>query len=437
MKVSNSDLFAEYQQLLNDNDGKDLTRNDYRNKSVFKNSFMNNFDTYGDFIDSFYEENSVINIKLEDKVDIQPTSFEIDYEKLDLISAKKVLYKQNSKIASLSRDNKLLTEHLSNEDEFISNIADTVANNINVSRKPITYKCQRNFKSEDGTLLLHISDAHLGEVVNNGNGINDYNTEIGLTRIQYLFDEYVSMLEQSKYNDAHILVNGDMISGSIHDELERTNDLTDTECIIKLSNVLIENIIKVAEVTGEYGRVTVDILVGNHARTKIGKPYVKNKIKDNWEYLLGMIVKSYFDKSEMKKIEICVPDTWYKLRYISGVPILQTHGDCLGGSGGGFPGLPIAGLAQKAAKMYGIMQSLEDYGYQEVGKFDYVLVGHFHKTATIPLFNGGKMFVNGTIKGTDEYSLGKMTSLADCEQTVFNIKDGEIKSVNYIKVGEV
>lgn len=435
MKVSNSQLFGEYSKLYFNNDERHLTRNEYRTISEYKNSFMNNFDSYGDFINAYDE---YINSSAPTSIAEESANFEIDFEKLDLLAAKKALYKQSSKIASLNRDNKLLIEHLSNEEDFILNIANTVANNINVSKKPITYK-KDNIIKIPGTLLLHISDAHLGEVVYNGNNVNDYNTNIGLARIQYLFDEYINLLEEKNYNNAHILINGDMVSGSIHNELERTNDMTDTECVIELSNIIIENIIKIKALVGKNGNVSADILVGNHTRTKIGKPYVKNKIKDNWEYLLGRIIQSFFNKQEINNIEICVPETWYKLRNISGVSFLETHGDCLAGGGGGFPGMPIAALVQKSAKMFGIMSTLEELGYDpnDYSKFQYVLVGHFHKTATIPLFNGGKMFVNGTIKGTDEYSIGKMTGLADCEQTVFDIRDGELKNINYIKVGEV
>lgn len=446
--TSREELFSEYSSLLNDNDNNNLTRDIYRKVSKYKNEYMQHFGSYTEFLDqykksieSFDSFNSKMSKEDYDKL-VQKNSiqneesrdvFDIDFEQLDLLAARKYLYKQNSKISQLKRENKLLLQQQIAEDDIIDKF-------INKFKVNVNDKLNLNLKIKEKTdksLMLHLSDAHLGEVVDN-NGEVIYNTEIGLGRIDTLFEKFLNMVEEAKPYQTHILINGDMISGSIHDELERTNDVPDTECVMNLANNLIENIIKTLKVVGKNGLVSVDVLVGNHARTKVGKPYVKNKVKDNWEYLLGRIIQSYFDKQEIDNLEVCVPDTWYKLRTINGVTFLETHGDCLANGGGGFAGLPIASLVQKTAKMYGMLESLADMGYEveEDTKFQYVVVGHFHKTATVPLFNGGKLFVNGTLKGTDEYSISRMTGTADCEQTVFEISDFEIINIKYIRVGE-
>lgn len=40
--------------------------------------------------------------------------------------------------------------------------------------------------------------------------------------------------------------------------------------------------------------------------------------------------------------------------------------------------------------------------------YDYVTLGHFHTCADLDLVGGGEVFMNGSAKGPDEYSMGSM-----------------------------
>ena len=224
-----------------------------------------------------------------------------------------------------------------------------------------------------------------------------------------------------------------MLAGTIHDELARNNDLNEVEALLYLQPYLIK---KFSELTEIFNRIDVEVIVGNHGRLLPGKPYYKKKTIMNYEYLLGMQLKMYFDllrnNKKNNKININVPKSAFIVKEINGNKFLVTHGDILSGQGsGGFAGIPFYSICMSSSKLYGILHQI---GYTEDIRLDNIIMSHLHSTAKIPIFNGGICYVGGCVIGTNEYSLVKMRSVAKREQLMLIVDDfGDIISEINIK----
>ena len=330
---------------------------------------------------------------------------------------------ENSK---LKKNNKDLLKGAVEEDDLLSLFQE----NLNVQRKfNIDTKIIKSNSNKKA--LLCVSDIHLGEVVvaEQVNFVNEYNKDICVRRLNQLFEKTVNYTKVIGVSEIDIILNGDTISGGIHEELIRCSDLNEVESIMFLKDYFVE---KFSELTKFFNKINVDVVVGNHARILQGKPYQKNRVKLNYEYILGQMLKNYFEDTKNKKIKVHVPESAFFIKEVGGLKFLVTHGDVLGGGGsGGFSGLPYYGLCQSAAKMHGVLQQI---GVEEGTQFNHILVGHFHSTAKIPLFNGGVLFLNGSIIGTGEFSLYKMKSVAKKEQTLLILDNGNIDGEITIKL---
>ena len=119
---------------------------------------------------------------------------------------------------------------------------------------------------------------------------------------------------------------------------------------------------------------------------------------------------------KVPKITIDVPESPFTIKEVNGCRFLVTHGDILSGGGsGGFAGISYYSLASSSAKMLGALSQIGDI---EGLVFNNIIMGHLHSTASVSLFQGGVLFINGCLIGTNEFSLHKMKSIAKVEQTM-------------------
>ena len=348
-------------------------------------------------------------------------------EDLDEFESEKKLLSLQDQISQLKNDRDKLLRNKITEDNFL----DLYKQNLS---KEITYKISPLKKETDSNkdFILNISDLHLGEVVipEQVNYVNSFNKTIAIERLDQLFDKLIKYAKKIVVKDLHILCNGDLFAGGIHQELVRNSDLNEVESVFYLQKYLIPKLCSLSEF---FDHVYVDVLIGNHPRILTGsKPYFKEKVSMNFEFIFGHQLKLYFDllteQGKNNKIFINIPESPFMIKKVKNTKFLVTHGDILTGAGsGGFLGLPAYSTAMSAAKLYGVLHQI---GITEETKFDHILAGHIHTTSKIPIFNGGFCFYNGCIIGTNEFSLYKMKSVAKKEQLVLIVDndgiDGEI-----------
>lgn len=239
------------------------------------------------------------------------------------------------------------------------------------------------------------SDWHYGETVsaNELGGVNEFNHEIADQRIKRLVDTTINLsidhMVNPKYPGIVICLGGDMISGTIHEELRETNEGPVQKSLLRLQEQLIAALTTMAD---RFGKVFIPCVVGNHGRMKL-KPHAKHKVYENYEWNLYCQLEAYFKKD--KRFQFFIPGEADAYFTVLGHRFLLTHGDSLGVRGGdGIIGAlgPICRGAIKVGR-----------NQAQIGRdFDTLLMGHWH--TYIPRGEAAPVIVNGTLKGFDEYA---------------------------------
>lgn len=258
---------------------------------------------------------------------------------------------------------------------------------------------------EEGTAVLHLSDLHYGEVVQMGNTL--YDCAIAENRLSSIISQFCNIAKN--YKKAVVFINGDMINGSIHDEFKTTNEMVVTDCVIRLTKLLSESLILIRNYMEDDAKLDVIFTVGNHSRTIPGGVYYKNKVKENWEYLLGCFVR---ESLKHTGIDVEVSNTPSIVCQIEDLRFAVTHGDCF---------KSLNNIRMGVAKF-------QEMNMSTVGPFDHLLMGHFHSTQIMNGI-GGKIFVNGSFKECDEYSVGNLYQIVPPEQTVLIVKGNNISNI--------
>lgn len=321
------------------------------------------------------------------------------YERIEIVQEKDALKKQikdlNDQISLLrveSKDTKAILD-------LIHGVAEK-----DFTKIP-KWLQKTNQRGITGIPFLGLSDIHHGEVVDTSqiNFVNSFNRKISRERLEFTFKTCVSLCKnffnRPKYEGIVCALNGDMISGNIHEELAETNEGTILESVVELTEILIQGITFLAD---QFGKVYVPCIAGNHGRIN-RKPRAKNRARDNYEWIIYQWLFKHFEKDDRVNVVIPNgPDTQYS---IYGINFLQTHGDQFHG-GTGIAGLfsPLMlGLARKQMRQQAIRSP-----------FDVMFIGHWHQ-----YIHTEKLIVNGSVKGMDEYAFGLNLPFEHPKQALF------------------
>jgi len=261
-------------------------------------------------------------------------------------------------------------------------------------------------KATRGVPILCLGDWHFDEVVDPAQvgGSNAYNRQIAVQRLQHTFAKalelFLDYTVRPQYPYAVIAFFGDMLSGNIHEELRETNERPILQSLVALLELLIAGLEKYLEV---FGKLFIPCVVGNHGRLD-KKPRAKNKVFDNYDWLLYQFLARHFANN--KRVSFLIPDGPDAYFQIYNKRILLTHGDQFRGGTGisGFLTPLTLGLHRKRQKAQAIGQP-----------FDLMLCGHFHTTIHIP----SMLHVNGSGKGYDEWASARNLPFEPPQQSAF------------------
>ena len=258
------------------------------------------------------------------------------------------------------------------------------------SKPPGWLTKKKSKDSTHGIPVLFLSDIHFDEVVQPTQlaGVNEYNRDVATKRIQHTFNTSIDILfnktKNPKYDGMVIALGGDLLSGTIHEELAETNEECIQRSLLALTDLLIGGIDLHLE---HFDNIFIPAVVGNHGRHH-KKKRMKNKVFDNYEWLIYQFLERHY--KDDKRVSFLIPDgpdAHFKI-YDQG--FLLTHGDQFrGGSGisGIFTPLML-GRARKQQKAQAINMN-----------FDIMMLGHFHQ-----YIHTNQLIVNGSIKGYDEFA---------------------------------
>jgi len=278
---------------------------------------------------------------------------------------------------------------------------------------------------KDHQMLAVISDAHYPEVVDplQTFGIK-YNADICKERMKYLRDKLIRYVELRKpafpIRKMTLAINGDMLSGDIHEELEVTNEMPLSEALTGMSYMLFDLGSALAETVED---VEMIIIPGNHPRTT-KKPRFKQKW-NNWETVMGHFVAAL----AKDLFTVTVPkDLVYRHKIFDKVVGLS-HGD--GVKAQSFAGIPHYAMEKRRTKLQSLLKQIK------AEQLDLLVYGHFHQL----IYDEGQgcsLLINGSIKGGDEYSTGTTYSAQSPVQALltFHPRHG-ITDLSRINLGHI
>jgi len=311
-----------------------------------------------------------------------------------LTKAKEGVLTKNLRMAK--KEIEILTKDMSkNEttDQLVKEIKSALLDSgISRLSSPFINSAVSDDKCLAGTPTLFLSDWHWAEVVDPKQieNLNKYNIDIGMKRSERVFSKSLNLLfhhlSGQTYDRAVIPLGGDMLSGNIHEELQRTNETPMADAVRSLAIELARGIREYAK---NFKTVYVPCVVGNHGRFE-KKPTAKGKAKDNFDYMVYTFIHALVADLPNVKIDISeatdIRFDIYKTRY------LLTHGDQIkGGAGIGGIWPSMMKTDQRKRKRHQISG----------GGYDYLMCGHFHHYGMID-----NIIVNGSLKGYDEYAYG-------------------------------
>jgi hypothetical protein len=243
------------------------------------------------------------------------------------------------------------------------------------------------------------SDWHGSETVEADaiRGLNAYSVAVMERRVQRLTKKIIRLCRDygpGNYPGLVVPLLGDFVSGGLHPELLKTDEMRILPSILKLRDILLGALLALAD---EFGLVFVPCVSGNHGRlTK--KPEFKGYQHENADWMIyQLLARALRDRGE-RRIIISIPPSNEAEYRIFGLRVLQVHGDMLGVKGGdgiiGAIGPIMRGKMKVGARM-------RSFG----ADFDLLMMGHWHQELFLP-----GVLVANSLKGYDEYAMKALSA---------------------------
>lgn len=309
-------------------------------------------------------------------------------------------HRLTDEIASLKKHQKTLMERLAAAEDHRASILGLGLGPVEPLARP---RGKISKHSGRQAAILHLSDLHVGEVVNRDEvmGVNEYDRKIAAKRIGRLFNT-ASILTTSAWpgSDAApskicVLLGGDLISGhGLHPEHAETDAGTAYEQCKWAAEYIAAGVLRLhLDIKAHFGKtVPVEIIsvVGNHGRMTFGKPRTKLVSIQSYDTLVSDFVEAALKGYE--SITHYRPRGFDAYFDVVGWPALLTHGDRMGSGGGtGFIG-PMATIVKGHRKII-------DTEHRQRRPVRWVFSGHFHTTGVSPFG-----FANGSGVGYGEFA---------------------------------
>lgn len=250
------------------------------------------------------------------------------------------------------------------------------------------------------TAILMVSDIHYGEVVDAFSMMqfNEYNCDIASERLKALAETVTDLAKDHLgagyyFKECYVLCLGDWVSGNIHKELVEGapgNALVWTINIGYIGAQLVRDLLMA------FPRVHLKCEYGNHGRLTKEKRYKARYF--NWDWVAYQYMAMFLaDEIKRKRVTCEIPWSPWLLCNIEGYNFLLLHGDDI--------------MSWNQIPWYGIRRT--DHNLQELlagrGRIHYMVLGHFHNMGTLDK-TSGEIILNGSVKGGDEYSMGRLFS---------------------------
>lgn len=297
-------------------------------------------------------------------------------------------------------------------------IASAIAENV-VSRPPLKVRKYPGSRANPDVKggILDIGDIHWGEVVQarNTGGLFEYNTQIAADRLDYTLDTAIEIAKGHKLAGLSIILGGDLVSGAIHDDLNRHNEMMVAEQTVSCAETIYGGLEKVLSAGLKVDVVSVS---GNHGRTYFReKGYFKNKQQENYDWMVAKMLQAH--GKNQKGLDITIPETVWAILEVAGRRFLTTHGDT--NKQQNSMGISFYAVEKEMRRLKTMIVDDTMEHHQDV------ISHHRHQQFMIPI--GNTMFYNnGALKGPDEYGIMGLRPPEQAQQQMMIVESGQVKA---------
>lgn len=271
---------------------------------------------------------------------------------------------------------------------------------LNLTKDPLVPRIVHVPKTggkDERSVILHLSDIHYGETVllEEMDGANRYDSQIAELRLSRFFHKAAGLMTDHwsgpKPQEIILCLGGDLISGMIHAELLETNYPAIPTAVREVAEIIAGGIVTLRQKVG--CPIRVYGVPGNHGRMTV-KPHSKGRAAGSFDLLVmdftEAAIRGTKAESGVTFFRTMSPDAYFS---VYGWQWLLTHGDTMGGRGGGtgFIG-PLANVIKGHRKLI-------DTSWRSGRPVHYVLTGHFHTTGKTSFG-----WSNGSVIGYGEYA---------------------------------
>lgn len=320
-------------------------------------------------------------------------------------------YSKDVEIKHLKAENKKLKTHLLHQEELVDRI---VAQSTTPLPKP-DFKVRRRGEEDKPTrdILLPIFDAQYGQQVkpeDTVSGVGGFNSAVFRERLK-LYVEKVSQLLYH-YAAGHTIDNlifalgGDMVEGDeIYRGMEWHLELHPAEQLLGIRDLISYAIDAIMQTGAELGVKQASVLCvpGNHGKIG-GKRAGDRPASYSWDYIAFRLIQERLANHPIRTFQIEPAGACYF--DVKGNLFGMIHGDEIKGWGG----IPFYGITRQDSRMIRTANVIPDY----------VLVGHHHQPASIPI-GYGEWLMSGNFVGGN--TLSKIVGSNTPSQWCYGISD--------------
>lgn len=300
---------------------------------------------------------------MQEKLEKGFTSDE-EYIRLEALRDKE--YKERVRLQDANREKRAVLREYSR----VEGLQEYIEKKLDERNPQPFVKCEYTIKNGNEASLL-VSDLHCGATVSSK--FNYYDIDILKERMSLLAAKTVAFCHREGVDTLHCEFLGDFVTGIIHwaTVAQSQEDIIDQ--IFDVSDIIVEFLLMLKK---EIPNIKAYFCYGNHGRTMQNKSDASNK--SNYERLIPVYVRKELRENNISVIDSGYEDfLWYKLK--DGRLIVCTHG--------------TNDSPSTANKTFTKLLGENVFT---------VHMGHLH---AVKEENG--TLVNGSVMGSDDYSIGK------------------------------
>lgn len=231
------------------------------------------------------------------------------------------------------------------------------------------------YEAEEGKeAVLLFSDLHIGAQIDNF--YNKYNVAVAKARVKKLVYDTIKYCRAHNVQVLHFTNLGDLCAGNIHISARLLQEIDVVEQVMTAAEILAEAL---NELQAAIPVVNYRSCLDNHSRVT---PNLKEHIeKENFGRLIDFYLKARLESTNINFMEDNLDENIGLIELQNGKKMIFVHGH--------------QDSVNTVIQNY--TAAIRDY-------VDYVALGHYHSSKA-KTFQNSKVFVNGSIIGTDDYAL--------------------------------